>query len=208
MRYAFKEVWPFLILGVFASASVVISSIRKGTPLAQGVLVNLIGVVLTTFLIGFFEEVLYRGITFGSLLNVFGGSKALIMFAVLFSSWTFGRVHVLSMNWGNLNMFLQSLLKIIQTGMFGITLCEIVMHTNKLGGATLLHAANDFLLMFTDAIFEGKTASGQYTTNNAEAGKQVILVYLIMIAVNLYPTIRSIRKLWNNYNECYGPFAD
>ena len=38
--------------------------------------------------------------------------------------------------------------------------------------------------------------------------KLVIIVYLIMIAVNLYPTIRSIRKIWKEYSECYGPFAD
>ena len=208
VRYAFKEGWPFLILGVFASASVVIRSIRNGTPLAQGFLVNLIGVILTTFLIGFFEEVLYRGLTFGSLLNVFGGSRVLIMCVVLFSAWTFGRVHVPSMSLENTSIFLQSLLKVIQTAMFGITLCEIVLHMNNLGGATLLHASNDFLLMFTDAIFEGKTATGEYTTSDTEAGKLVIIVYLIMIAVNLYPTIRSIIKIWKEYSECYGPFAD
>ena len=158
--YAFKAGWPLLILGVVGSVMNVISSIRKGIPLAEGALVNFIAVVLACLFIGFLEEILYRGISFGTLLGILGGSRVLIMVAVLFSSWLFGRVHVPSMNFGNLNMFLQSLLKIIQTGMLGIVMCDIMLHTKKIGGAALLHAANDFLLMLTGALYEGKSVSG------------------------------------------------
>ena len=207
VKYAFKVGWPFLILGIVASAMSVISSIRKGTSFADGVLVNLIGVTLACLLIGFLEEILYRGISFGSLLGILGGSKVLIMVAVLFSSWVFGRVHVTSLSLQDMNVFIQSILKIIQTGMLGIVMCDIMMHTKKIGGAALLHAVNDFLLMVTGALYEGKSVSGQYTISDSGTGNLVIIVYLIMIAVYLYPTIRSIIRIWKEYNECYGPFV-
>ena len=111
--YAFKVGWPFLILGIAGSIWNVISSVRKGTPLAQGFLINFVAVILVCLLIGFFEEILYRGITFGSLLGVFGGKKVLIMFAVLFSCWTFGRVHVSSLSLKDPLVFVQSLLSAV-----------------------------------------------------------------------------------------------
>lgn len=102
--------------------------------------------------------------------------------------------------------FIQSLLKIIQTGMLGIVMSEIVMHTKKIGGAALLHAASDLMLMLTGAPFEGKSVSGVYV-DNSETGKLTIVAYLIMIAVYLYPTTVSIKKLWKNYDEFIGPFV-
>ncbi len=102
--------------------------------------------------------------------------------------------------------FIQSLLKIIQTGMLGIVMSEIVMHTKKIGGAAQLHAASDLMLMLTSAPFEGKSVSGVYV-DNSETGKLTIVAYLIMIAVYLYPTTVSIKKLWINYDEFYGPFV-
>ena len=207
VKYAFKVGWPYLTLGIAGSLWNIISSTRKGVPLAQGVLVNFIAVILVCLLIGFFEEILYRGINLGTMLGVFGGSKVLIMFAVIFCCWTFGRVHVTSLSFDDPLLFGQSFLKIIQTGMFGITMCDIVMHTKKIGGAALLHATNDFLLMVTGALYEGKSVSGQYTVADASTGKLVIVTYLIMIAVYLYPTIRSIIRIWRDYDKCYGPFV-
>jgi len=77
----------------------------------------------------------------------------------------------------------------------------------KIGGAALLHAASDLMLMLTGgAPFEGKSVSGVYV-DNSETGKLTIVAYLIMIAVYLYPTTVSIKKLWKNYDEFYGPFV-
>ena len=51
------------------------------------------------------------------------------------------------------------------------------------------------MLMLTGAPFEGKSVSGVYV-DNSETGKLTIVAYLIMIAVYLYPTTVSIKKLW------------
>ena len=207
VKYAFKVGWVFVALGLVASIMSVISSARKGVGLADGFLMNLVGVTLTCLLIGFFEEIFYRGINFGCLLGVFGGSKIKIMIAVLFAAWGFGRAHVASLNFGDLSMFTQAILKIIQTGMLGVVMCDIMMHTKKIGAAGLLHAANDFMLMVTGALFEGKSVCGQYVVSDSSTGGMVIITYLIMIAVYLYPTICSVRRIWNEYNSCYGPYV-
>lgn len=207
MKYAFRVGWVFPAFGLVLSILRTISSIRSGTSLAQGVLVNLTGVIIASLFIGIYEEVLYRGISFGTLLGVLGGSKTTILLAVLFSSWSFGRVHVSSMNFGDPLLFAQSILKIVQTGMMGVVMCDIMMHTRKIGGAAMLHFANDCLLMLTGALFEGSTVTGQYVVADEGTGRMVILSYLLMIAVYLYPTIASIRRIWKEHDKCYGPFV-
>ena len=203
--YAFKVGWVFPAFGVVLSIMRIVDAIVDKTPLAEGFLINLLGVILACLLIGYFEEILYRGINLGSLLAMLGSSKKLILAAVLFSSWTFGRVHVVSLSFDDPIIFIQSLLKIIQTGMLGIVMCEAVMHSKKIGGAALLHAANDLMLMLTGAVFEGKSVSGSYV--DSTNGTLVIIVYLILIAVYLYPTIKALRKIWKNYDVEYGPFV-
>ena len=207
IKYAFKVGWVFPALGIAASIWRIVGFISDKTPLAEGFLINLIGVILACVLIGYFEEILYRGINFGSMLALLGSSRKLIILAVLISSWTFGRVHVTSLSLSDPMVFIQSILKIIQTGMLGVVMCEIVLHTKKIGGAALLHAANDLMLMITGALFEGKSVSGVYVTSDETTAGLSVIVYLFMIAVYLYPTIQAFRKLWKNYDVCYGPFV-
>lgn len=207
LSYAFKAGWPFVALGVVASIMQLFNSFKNGVVLADGFLMNLIGVTLTCLLIGLFEEYFYRGVNFGSLLGVLGGSKVKIMIAVIFSAIGFGRAHVPSIDFSNFTVFAQAILKIIQTGMLGIVMCDIMLHTKKLGAAGLLHAANDFMLMITGALFKGESVSGQYVTTDSGTGSLVIITYLIMIAVYMYPTIRSLKRIWNEHHSCYGPFV-
>ena len=208
IRYAFKVAWVFPALGLAVSIWRVISSITSKTPLTDGFLINLVGVILACVLIGYFEEILYRGINFGSMLALLGSSKKLILLTVLISSWTFGRVHVTSLSLSDPMVFIQSILKIIQTGMLGVVMCEVFMHTKKIGGPAILHAANDLMLMITGALYEGKSVSGVYVNTDATTGGLVIIVYLFMIAVYLYPTITAFRRIWKDYDECYGPFVN
>ena len=198
IRYAFKVGGVFPALGLVASVMRTINLIKDGTKLPSDALVNLAAVIITCILIGVFEEILYRGISFGSLLGVLGGSKVTIMFAVLFSSWTFGRVHVTSLSLADPMQFAQSILKIIQTGMLGIVMCDIMLHTRKIGGAALIHALSDLMLMITGALFEGNSVSGQYTVSDSATGKMIIITYLLMIAIYLLPTVFSIRRIGKN----------
>ena len=207
IRYAFKVGWVFPALGLVVSIMRTFDLIKDGTKLPSDALVNLAAVILACILIGAFEEVLYRGISFGSLLGVFGGSKLMIMFAVLFSSWAFGRVHVTSLSLADPMQFAQSILKIIQTGMMGIVMCDIMLHTRKIGSAALIHTLSDLMLMITGALFEGSSVSGQYTTSDSATGKMLIITYLLMIAIYLLPTVFSIRRIWKEHDECYGPFV-
>lgn len=207
IKYAFKVGWIVLTIGALASIFNIISSVNKGVTLSQDFAVNLIGAFLTCLMIGFYEEYLYRGISFGALLGVLGGSRFKILLALLFAAWGFGRAHVTTLDFSNASVIIQALLKIIQTGMLGIICSDCMLHSKKLGGAALLHAANDFLLMVTAAVFEGKTVTGKYTTDDPDQGKMIMLVYGIMIVVYLYPTIRSFMRIWKEHEKCYGPFC-
>ena len=60
------------------------------------------------------------------------------------------------------------------------------------------------LLMLIGTLYEGKTVSGQYTISDASVGKLVIVAYLIMIAVYFYSTVRSIIRIWKDYDEYTG----
>ena len=207
LTYAFKAGWPFVALGVVASMMQVFNSFKNGITLADGFVMNIVGVTLTCILIGLFEEYFYRGVNFGALLGVLGGSKGKIMIAVILSAIGFGRAHVVSIDFSNVTMLAQAVLKIIQTGMIGIVMCDVMLHTKKLGAAGLLHAANDFMLMITGALFRGASVSGQYVSSDAGTGSMIIITYLAMIAVYMYPTIRSLKRIWDEHHSCYGPFV-
>lgn len=207
IKYAFKVGWIVLLLGTAGSIMNIISSIRNGTGLSPEWVVNLFSVMLVCLIIGFYEEYLYRGISFGAWLGVLGGSRVKILIALIISVWGFGRAHVPTMDFGNPMIIAQGALKIIQTAMFGVICCDCMIHSKKIGGAALLHAANDFLFMVTGALYEGKSVTGQYTTTDSQQGMLTIYVYLGMIVVYMYPTIRSFMRIWKEHPKEYGPFC-
>ncbi len=205
--YAFGMSWMLLIVGAVASGYSVFSTLASGADIPAGALGRLIGSILLSMGIGLYEEALYRGVILGGLLAVLGRWRKGVMAAVLLVAVYFGRNHVTFEADADFLTTAQSILKIVQSAMFAIVMSDVVLHTRKLGGAVVFHAVNDFLFLGPGAILRGITPSGEYSTSGSGAMAGVI-VYGLMIAVFLYPTVRSLVSIWREHDFCTGPFME
>lgn len=205
--YAFGVGWMLLIVGIVASGSSVFSTLTSGAEIPTGALGRLFGCVILSLGIGLYEEALYRGIILGGLFAVMGRWRKGVMAAVLLAAIYFGWSHVTFEADADFLTNVQSILKIVQSAMFAIVMSDVMLHTRKLGGAVVFHAVNDFLFVGPSAILKGVAPSGEYTTGGSGAMMGVI-VYGLMIAVFLYPTIRSLITIWREQDYCVGPFME
>lgn len=203
---AFRISWILLLVPLAATVIELVTVFTSGNPVPEGVPMRLLGAVLFCLAIGLFEEYCCRGIVLGGLLAVLGKSRVGVMVAVLISSLCFGWIHVGTTAFDNPTSVAFGISKIVQTGMFGIVMCAAVLHSRKIGGAAIFHAVNDFLFLGTSAVFEGVTATGNYTSGaNLTDG---LIAYGIIILVYLYPTIRALRSIWRDHETCMGPFME
>ena len=207
IQHAFGIGWMLLIVGIAASGYSIYSTLTSGAEIPAGALGRLFGSIILGLGIGLYEEALYRGIVLGGLLAVMGRWRKGVMAAVLLAAIYFGWNHVTFEANADFLTNVQSILKIVQSAMFAIVMSDAVLHSRKLGGAVLFHAVNDFLFIGPSAIIKGVTPSGEYTTSGSGA-MTVIIVYGMMIAVFLYPTIRSLINIWREQNYCVGPFME
>ena len=204
IAYAFRVGWIVLLIGIVTMGISIVQALGAGSPIPSGAGMRLLGVTLLGLGIGFLEEAMYRGIVLGGLLAVLGRSRWGVMAAVILASIVFGYAHVGAADFSTASTTVQAILKIVQTAMFGIIMSDIMLHTRTIGGAAIFHAVNDFLLMAFSAVMSGAAAEGSYTTSEYDLW-MVALAYGIMIVVELYPTICSIRRIWGEQSRCTGP---
>lgn len=163
--------------------------------------------IATAFLclfVGIFEEALFRGLIFNSMLIKNGATKKGIYKAMIISSIIFGFVHIfpvfISFEFLDPIVFLQSLLKTIQTGMMGFFLAAIYLKTKSLWGIAFIHGFNDLLLIvwgnlmsLPTASFLANTPLASYTSAGGEASFMLVIVYLVTILLSIPFITKSIK---------------
>lgn len=196
--YAFGAGWIFLIPGFFAFIRSCYLFFSSGGQIPDYALVNLVLALVFCLAIGFFEEIVFRGILFEGLLGVLNSSRMAIIVAVLIDAYMFGRTHAMTIDMRDPLFLSQAVLRLVQTGMLAVIMCDAVTHSEKIGGAALLHAAYDFMLLAGGAFFEGQLFMGQYIVTAKGKEYIIILAELILILIYIYPTIRSFQRIWKN----------
>lgn len=205
---AFRTCWPILAADaailVFACGSFVFD----GGSVAPDWLSNFVLVAIMCLGIGISEEFLFRGIILNGILAVSGKSHRGTMLAVMITSVLFGWAHVdLSTDLGDPLLATQAVLKIIQTALFSIIMCSIVLRTRRLGGASLIHGLSNYLLMIPSVVLAGEGLSINYVSSG-DAGVEAIITYVVVIAFYLPFAIKGLRQLHRERVTCRGAFME
>lgn len=203
---AFKDAikrgrYAILISCVFFAIQFVpmVMSLRShGLP--ENWLFNFLRVIALCIFVGIFEETLFRGIIFNSLLPKRGETHRGIMVALLISSLIFGFVHVSSyFLFGGEFTALglgQAFFKTLQTGMLGFLLGAILLKTKSIWGISAIHAIGDILLL-TGSVFinlQMDTTSGASYISGDKMGYILLGVYIITCILSI-PFIISAKNM-------------
>ena len=184
-----------LVLGGIAWIRPSREDIIEGASVSPNWLPNLTITLVLCLGIGIAEEFLFRGIILNGILAVSGKSHRGTMIAVAITSLLFGLVHVsLSTDFAEPLLAVQAVLKIVQTALFSICMCSIVLRTHRLGGVSLLHGLTDFLLLVPSLALAGESLTVNYV-HSGEDGMMSIVVYLVIIAFYLPFAIKALRQM-------------
>ncbi|MCB2080102.1 MAG: CPBP family intramembrane metalloprotease [Novosphingobium sp.] len=144
-----KVMWfPVLVL-LALSSLMVLSGLPTGTVIFW--------VAFNTFLVGFSEEVMFRGVMFRALLENLKVWPAIIVTSILF-----GAVH--SLNGFNTGDWGGALLQSVTAAMSGMIFIAIVIRTGSIWPAIIYH------FLWDCALFLAGTASSEASGGTAEAG--------------------------------------
>ena len=137
-----------------------------------------------------------------------GKTRKGIWTAILISSLTFGIFHITSYIFGGSYDFtgiMQTIGKILQTGIFGILLSAIYLKTKNFWGISFVHALNDFLTFQADIFMtQGR---GGYVQSGA-MGTGMAIGYLIMVILYLPALFKAIKIMKNINVPEYGLFKE
>jgi len=101
---------------------------------------------LSYLMIGFVEEVIFRGVIFNALKNKYGDSGQGLFGAVLLSSAVFGLSHFMNFIYGA--PLAPTLMQVLTTALTGVLLCAIYIRSGNLLAVIVFHALIDLILNF------------------------------------------------------------
>ncbi len=111
-------------------------------------LANFFSLVIFTFFIGFFEEVFYRGIIEGELIDNYSRTRKEAITSIVISALIFGGIH-----FGNFFMgqdLVTTIMQVIQTSAIGILLGSVYYISRNIWAVIFLHGFYDFSVMLGD----------------------------------------------------------
>lgn len=139
-------------------------------------------------MVGLSEEILFRGIIFGALRQ-----KHRLITAIIVSSLVFGLIHIVNL-WAGQSGVMTSY-QIINAMMLGGIFCAVVLHTNNLWPAILLHMVwNAYAMLAAHADLVEDPFAGQSTTEPAGFAPVMLVVPLILFIVTFLLLWRYQRR--------------
>lgn len=144
--------------------------------------------------IGLAEEGIFRGLVLNGLLARMGTTRSGMVAAIIVSSFIFGALHCRFDALGLTALgLLQNILKLLQAGMLGFFLAVIVVRTRNLWWAVVVHALNDFVLLFlSNGIARAPITIEYVSVDDAMAN---IALYLIVYVLYIPMMVGSINLL-------------
>lgn len=182
--------------------------LQEGAALADDWPARALGCLAYCLSIGITEEFTYRGLLLGGLLALFGKTHRGVVVSVLVTSLCFGLAHVdFLSDLSSLLSVTQAVLKVLQTGVYSVVLCVIVLRSRHLWGASALHALDDFLILLPSMGLYADGFAVDYVIEGS-AGHSVVALYLIIIALYLPSMIKALRELRRGQDVYRGPFME
>lgn len=199
--YAFKQTWLFILLDSLLSSISLILLFAGIYTLSDQLVIKFIELVIFALFIGFYEEGLFRGLFFNAFLSKWGNSHKGIINAAIWSSVLFGLLHIYPSIVGgditDLISFGTALGKTIQTGMFAFVLAAVYLKTRNFWDIAILHGLNDFVLFISTELVHNPNADSSYGnyTSGGSMGINMLIIYLVIILIALFPTIKAVKIL-------------
>jgi hypothetical protein len=205
---AWKFMWWMILLSALLMVWDLYDYIAAGEVVHAGWFVRCVSSLVLCLAIGVHEEGMFRGVLFGGLLARLGEKKNGIWWAVGLSSLAFGCAHVTpyDLDVNNWLTFVQAFLKIIQTGIYAVMLCAVVLKTQNLIGAMVVHALDDWLLFVVSTGLFGESFETEYVVQDADEGVYTIIFYLIIIALYMPTFIKALLEIRKIQAPQFGPF--
>lgn len=207
VAHAFRFGWWCLAVTFALLGFDLIIYISEGTAVNTHWLSAVFKLAVFCLFIGIFEEFLFRGVVFQTLLGLMGETHRGVVRAVLVTSVVFGFAHVSTEDFGNALSVVQAVLKIVQTGLYSVLLCTIVLHTRRLGGVSLFHAVDDFVIVTPGIAFFNESIDIDYVVQGDDA-LPTIMYYLLVIALYIPFVIKSFREIKREQYVYRGAFME
>ena len=199
MAFSHKVYAPALYLSCALSLFELSSFVCAGEELSQEAALQSLRVLVLCLGVGFFEELLFRGIIFQGLLRAFKHRSYAFGVAAFLCSLIFGIAHidVLSINVMDPLQCAQAIGKIAQAGLNSYLFCAIVYCTGSVRSPSLLHAACDFILMLPSVGLFGYDDQAIYVVEGPE-GVSTLILYVILSCILLVCCVRA-KRLMKSY---------
>ena len=109
---------------------------------------NLMSLVIYVVLIGFFEEIFFRGIIENELLEKYSSNKKEILISIIISGVVFGAVHLTNLLAGQ--DLLTTMMQFVQTTAIGILFGMVYYKTRNVWAMIFLHSFYDFSVLLSE----------------------------------------------------------
>ena len=203
VRHTFRLGWWCLAVAAALMFLGTMSYLGDHKALAPDALANLLRLGVFCLAVGISEEAMFRGIIFNAMLAVRGGTRRGVVWSVILTSVLFGAAHIdYSVAFNDALTVVQAVLKIVQTGMYSFLLCVVVLRTRRLGGVSLFHAVDDFLILVPSAALFESAFDTNYINTGSDA-MATIALYLVVIALYAPVVVMSARELRINGPDSY-----
>ena len=194
LAHTFRFAWWCLAVSVGLVCFDVVTYVSEGTAVSPDWFPTMCKLAVYCLFIGIFEECVFRGLVLQSMLGLLGGTHRGVVRAVLLTSLLFGVAHVELGNFTDALSVVQAILKIVQTGLYSILLCAIVLRTRRLGGVSAFHGFDDFLILLPGIAFFNESIDIEYVVQGDDA-IPTIMFYLLVIGLYLPFAIKSMLEI-------------
>ena len=210
-KTCWKTAWWFIAISVILMLIDGLSIIGAGEAVFDAAsLVRFVETALLCFVIGLGEEVMARGIVLGGLLAPLGKTKRGVVAAIVLSSLYFGILHVdfYTTDFTDMLQLAQSVLKVLQTGVYGFALACLAVSTDDVFSISILHGLDDFLLFIPTVVLAGESAEAEYVYTDASDAIVTMVMYAIMIALYLPVAVKAYKLVKKMPKATRGAFWD
>ena len=181
--YTVRMLLPTLVFPAIFFAFGLLTLLMERPPLSPSWLPDVLLTSLNMFLVGIYEEGCFRACACDAMLPAFRKWRHPFLLTALISGLVFGWVHVVRVDFSDLQQVLQFVLKIATTGIGGITYMILYWKTRNLLGLAIVHCLNDLLPEFFYQMFVWNIQeSSGYTSG--DTGTTV--VYVVQLLFNLF----------------------
>jgi len=109
---------------------------------------NLISLILYSGAIGLFEEILFRGVILGELLDGYGNTRKQVVISIIISSIIFSLTHITNLLAGQ--DMLTTMMQVVQTFALGFLLGSMYYISGNIWSVIFLHGFYDFSILIGD----------------------------------------------------------